>query len=58
MRKHTTQASIIHMNFDGLFTALSSGSSAKQNTSYPYYRDPTQGYSTRTQITGDLYFIC
>jgi hypothetical protein len=36
----------------GLFTMLDPGGTGLQNTSYPYYGDPTWGYGFRTQITG------
>ena len=49
------QASVIDMDFSGLFTVLDpSGSNALQNSSYPYYGDTTWGYGMRTQISGSL----
>ena len=52
----TTQAAVINMDFDGLFTVLSSSGAVLQNTSYPYYGDTTWGYGLRTQINGTLQF--
>ncbi len=52
----TAQAVILDMNFDGLFTMLDSTGTALQNSSYPYYGDPTWGYGLRTQITGTMSF--
>lgn len=50
------QAAVIDMEFDGLFTMLSSAGAVLQNTSYPYYGDNTWGYGLRTQITGTMQF--
>lgn len=50
------QADVIDMSYDGLFTMLDPGGIALQNTSYPYYGDPTWGYGIRTQISGTLSF--
>ena len=50
------QADVIDMSYDGLFTMLDPGGIALQNTSYPYYGDPTWGYGVRTQISGTLSF--
>ena len=51
-----TQAVVIDMNFDGLFSMLDPAGTVHQNTSYPYYSDPTWGYGIRTQISGSLRF--
>ena len=51
-----SQAAIISMNYDGLVTMLDPSSIALQNTSYPYYADPTWGYGFRTQISGTMQF--
>lgn len=48
------QAVILDMDYDGLFTMLDLGGAALQNTSYPYYGDPTWGYGLRTQISGSM----
>ena len=50
------QAVVIDMNYSGLFTMLDSGGTQLQNTSYPYYGDPTWGYGLRTQISGTMQF--
>jgi hypothetical protein len=50
------QADVIDMSYDGIFTMLTSAGVALQNTSYPYYGDPTWGYGIRTQISGTLSF--
>ena len=52
----TSQAAVIDMNYDGLFTWLDPAGGAGANTSYPYYGDPTWGYGFRTQISGALQF--
>ncbi|MCK4706902.1 MAG: VPLPA-CTERM sorting domain-containing protein [Gammaproteobacteria bacterium] len=52
----SAQAAVIDMDFDGLFTMLSSAGAVLQNTSYPYYGDTTWGYGLRTQITGTMQF--
>ena len=51
-----SQGGIINMDYSGLFTMLDSGGTALQNTSYPYYGDPTWGYGLRTQISGTMQF--
>lgn len=50
------QADVIDMDFVGLFTMLDPAGVVLQNTSYPYYGDPTWGYGLRTQISGTLSF--
>jgi len=52
----TTQADIIDMSYEGLFTMLDPGGVSLQNTSYPYYGDPIWGYGLRTQISGTMQF--
>lgn len=48
-------ASVVHLDFSGLFTLLDpTYGVAVQNTSYPYYGDPTWGYGRRTQISGTM----
>jgi len=51
-----SQADIIDMDYSGLFTMLDPGGVVLQNTSYPYYGDPTWGYGLRTQISGTMSF--
>ena len=51
-----SQAAIIDMDYDGLFTMLDPGGKGLQNTSYPFYGDPTWGYGKRSQITGTMQF--
>ena len=51
-----SQAAVIDMNFDGLFTMLDPAGVVLQNTSYPYYGDTTWGYGKRTQISGTMQF--
>ena len=51
-----SQAAVIDMNFDGLFTMLDPNGVKLQNTSYPYYGDATWAYGTRTQIVGTMQF--
>jgi hypothetical protein len=41
---------------DALFMIVSPSGPELENTSYPYYGDPTWGYGFRTQITGQLIF--
>ena len=52
----TAQATVITTNWDGLFTMISPDGTnlGFQNTSRPYYDDPTWGYGVRTQISGSL----
>ena len=52
----TSQAAVIDMYYDGLFTMLDPGGIPLQNTTYPYYGDPTWGYGLRTQISGSMSF--
>jgi len=52
----TSQANVIDMNFNGLFTMLDPGGKALPNTSYPYYGDTSWGYGLRTQISGTMAF--
>jgi len=52
----TASADIITATFDGLFTMLDPGGVQLQNTSYPYYGDPTWGYGLRSQISGTFTF--
>ena len=51
-----SQAVIIDMDYVGVFTMLDPGGTQLQNTSYPYYGDPTWGYGLRTQISGTMQF--
>ncbi|MFK5947582.1 MAG: VPLPA-CTERM sorting domain-containing protein [Methylococcales bacterium] len=51
-----SQAVIIDMDYSGLFTMLDPAGAVLQNTSYPYYGDPTWGYGLRTQISGTMSF--
>ena len=51
-----SQAIVIDMDYSGLFTMLDSSGTQLQNTSYPYYGDPTWGYGLRTQISGTMQF--
>lgn len=48
------RAETIELSWNGLFTWLDSSGSALQNTSYPYYGDPTWGYGFRTPTSGTL----
>ncbi|MFK5947583.1 MAG: hypothetical protein QM500_02290 [Methylococcales bacterium] len=41
---------------EALFTMLDPAGAVLQNTSYPYYGDPTWGYGLRTQLGGKLSF--
>jgi len=50
----TVNAAIIDMDYNGLFVMLDPSGIALQNTSYPYYGDPTWGYGQRTQISGSM----
>ena len=50
------QAAVIDMDYAGLFTMLDPAGAVLQNTSYPYYGDPTWGYGLRTQISGTMSF--
>lgn len=50
----TVDATVIDMDYSGLFTFLNSSGAPNQNTSYPYYGDTTWGYGLRTPITGTL----
>jgi hypothetical protein len=50
------QAAVIDMNYSGLFTMLDSAGNPLDNTSSPYYNDPTWGYGLRTQISGTMHF--
>ena len=48
---------IYDFSFSGLFTILGpSSNKVIQNTSNPYYSDPTWGYGKRTPVTGTLHF--
>ena len=52
-----SSADVLTFNFsgiasDGLFTILNGNGIPTQNTSYPYYGDPTWGYGVRTQLSG------
>jgi len=49
-------ASTINFSYSGLFTMLTSTGAPLQNTSNPYYSDPTWGYGLRTQISGTMSF--
>ena len=51
-----SQAAVIGMDFDGLFTMLDPGGIQLGNTSLPYYADYTWGYGLRTQISGTMSF--
>jgi hypothetical protein len=48
------QATIYNMNWTGLFTIVSLTGNGLNNTSYPYYGDPTWGYGLRSQISGSM----
>jgi len=48
------QAAVIDMDYSGLFTMLTPTGTQLQNTSFPYYGDPTWGYGLRTQISGTM----
>lgn len=52
----TASADVVDFSFNGLFTMLSSAGAPLQNTSAPFYSDPTWGYGLRTQITGTMQF--
>lgn len=52
----SAQAAILTATWDGLFTMLDPNGVQLQNTSYPYYGDPTWGYGLRTQISGTFSF--
>ncbi|MEZ5541849.1 MAG: VPLPA-CTERM sorting domain-containing protein [Pseudomonadota bacterium] len=50
-------AAVVSGSWDGLFTLYTdtlNGGQVFQNTSYPYYGDPTWGYGLRTQVSGTL----
>lgn len=49
-------ADVINVSFNGLFTMLDPSGTALQNTSYPYYGDPTWSYGYRSQISGTMSF--
>ena len=49
-----TNAAIIDMDYNGLFTFLTPSGLAMQNISLPYYDDTTWGYGVRTQISGTI----
>ena len=48
--------SLFSANWSGLFTILNSSGTGLQNSSYPYYGDPTWGYGFRTQVSGTMSF--
>ena len=50
------QAATIDMDFDGLFTMLTSKGKPLQNNSLPYYYDSTWNNGKRTQISGTMQF--
>lgn len=50
------EAAVLDFSWNGLFTILNSANAPTQNTSYPYYGDPTWGYGIRTQLTGTAQF--
>lgn len=52
----TASADVVDFSFSGLFTMLDSAGVPLQNTSAPFYSDPTWGYGLRTQITGTMQF--
>ena len=52
----SASADVIDMSFGGLFTMLTSTGAPLQNTSNPFYNDPTWKYGLRTQITGTMSF--
>ena len=52
----TADAAIINATWSGLFTMLDPAGVPLQNTSNPYYSDPTWGYGVRTQVTGTMTF--
>jgi hypothetical protein len=47
---------ILIADWSGLFTILNSSGTGLQNSSYPYYGDPTWGYGFRTQVSGTMTF--
>ena len=49
-------APILSADWSGLFTILNSSGTGLQNSSYPYYGDPTWGYGFRTQVSGTMTF--
>lgn len=51
-----SQATVINIDYDGVFTMTSPSGFSVQNGSFPYYYDATWGYGSRTQITGSLAF--
>ena len=50
------QADVLDFDFSGLWTYLDNAGGLIENTSEPYYSDPTWGYGVRTQISGKLTF--
>lgn len=52
----TASAAELTFSWTGLFTMLDPGGVPLQNTSYPYYGDPTWGYGLRTQISGTFVY--
>jgi hypothetical protein len=50
----TARATVYDFSFSGLFTMLDPSGIPLQNTSNPFYSDPTWGYGVRTQITGTV----
>lgn len=44
----------VDMQFNGLYTLLDQDGLPLQNSTFPYYYDPTWGYGIRTQISGTL----
>jgi hypothetical protein len=49
-----TRADTYTFSFSGLFTMLDPAGAPLQNSSLPYYYDPTWSYGRRTQITGTV----
>jgi hypothetical protein len=49
-------AVVMDFSWEGLFTIVNASGAPTQNTSYPYYGDPTWGYGKRTQISGTASF--
>jgi hypothetical protein len=52
----TASADILNISWSGLFTMLDPKGNGLQNTSYPYYGDPTWGYGYRTPVGGTMQF--
>lgn len=52
----SAHAETVQFSVDGLFTMVNQSGFALQNSTYPYYADPTWGYGFRTPISGSMQF--